>query len=110
MRTGNKQWKTARGTSVRGAGESENENPQWDAVGFRCGGAGEWRRVTPGGEREAFRSRLGERDLAGGAQVGKEVADLVVGQGFEQAFGHQGNGGFFARDNLGLCDRGVLAD
>ena len=51
-----------------------------------------------------------QRHLRGGAEVGDEVADFVVFEGFEQAFGHHGDGRFFAGEDLGFGDDAVLTD
>jgi hypothetical protein len=44
----------------------------------QAGGAPESQKTGLTGGRAAWGSGLRERDLAGGAQVGEEVADLVV--------------------------------
>jgi len=60
--------------------------------GSDCRASGSWPPRRPTGVGSGPR----KRDLAGGSQVGQEVADLVIGQGFQQALGHQGDGGLFA--------------
>ena len=62
------------------------------------------------GSRHSQASLLGQRHLRGGAEVGNEVADFVVFEGFEQALGHHGDGRFLAGEDLGFGDDAVLAD
>jgi hypothetical protein len=55
-------------------------------------------------------SWLGKRDLRDGAQVGDEDADFVLFEGFEQAFGHHGDGRILAGEDFGFRDEAVLTD
>jgi hypothetical protein len=48
--------------------------------------------------------------LRGGAEVSEEVADFVVRERFEEAFGHHRNGRFLAGEDIRFGDDGVLAD
>lgn len=55
-------------------------------------------------------SRLRQRHLRGGAQIRDEITDFVVFEGFQQALGHHGDGGFLAGEDLGFGDDAVLTD
>lgn len=68
------------------------------------------RRIGANRNRATPPNPLGKRNLLGSAEIGEQVQHFPVGELFEQAFGHHGNGSDFAGLNFGLVQHDVLAD